>query len=241
MALFLASHWVNGWAVMEIKGELDTTTAWELCDFVTAVTMEHKHPLKLIADLTGLTYTDVDGLSTLMSVHTLEQNRGELRLVCPAGRVEWILHISGLARVFPSIPPSTRLSLPREPAPPTGQEAACSDHRTCCRTYRIHLRCLLAPLERRLRRPALPGRPRRRVGVLLPRQHGSSLPLHPTRRSALRTLRTAMGRPPRRAPSRAPARRHRRAPQPRSCRGGPSPRSACRAPAARSWPSAAAT
>ncbi|MGW2700109.1 hypothetical protein [Streptomyces sp. NPDC001340] len=41
MALFLASHWEDGWTVMEINGELDTTTAHQLRDFVAEVTGQH--------------------------------------------------------------------------------------------------------------------------------------------------------------------------------------------------------
>jgi anti-anti-sigma factor len=105
MALFLASHWENGWAVMEVRGVLDTTTAEELRDFVAAVTAKHKHLLNLIADLSELTYTDADALSPLATAHTmLERDGGELRVVCPEGRVERILEASGLARVLPVYP-----------------------------------------------------------------------------------------------------------------------------------------
>ncbi|GHE68548.1 STAS domain-containing protein [Streptomyces spiralis] len=105
MALFLASHWENGWAVMEIRGVLDTTTAEELRDFVAAVTAKHKHLLNLIADLSELTYTDAEALSPLVTAHTmLERDGGELRLICPEGRVERILEASGLARVLPVFP-----------------------------------------------------------------------------------------------------------------------------------------
>ncbi|MER5699789.1 STAS domain-containing protein [Streptomyces mirabilis] len=122
MALFLASHWENDWAVTEIKGELDTTTARQLRDFVADVTRQHRHSLNLIADLSGLTYTDVDGLSTLLSIHTLlREGRGELRLVCPEGRVARILRISAITRVLPLYPSLTAaLAASAVPADRTG-------------------------------------------------------------------------------------------------------------------------
>ncbi|MFI9251784.1 STAS domain-containing protein [Streptomyces sp. NPDC053069] len=105
MALFLASHWENGWAVMEIKGALDTSTARELCDFVATVTAKHRHLLNLIVDLSELTWADAGGLSGLMSVRALlDEDEGELRLVCPEGRVERLLHSSGLAQALPVHP-----------------------------------------------------------------------------------------------------------------------------------------
>ncbi|MBC2868561.1 STAS domain-containing protein [Streptomyces mexicanus] len=105
MALFLASHWENGWAVTEIKGALDTTTARELCDYVAAVTAKHRHLLNLIVDLSELTWADRAGLAALMSVRAmLEEDQGELRLVCPEGRVERLLRDSGLAQALPVYP-----------------------------------------------------------------------------------------------------------------------------------------
>ncbi|WP_171060250.1 STAS domain-containing protein [Streptomyces montanus] len=106
MTLFLASHWEkNGWAVMEVRGILDTGTAPELRDSVASVIKEGRHPLRLIVDLSELSYTDVDGLSTLMAVRTLlREGKGELRLVCPEGRVLRILQISRLAHAVPVYP-----------------------------------------------------------------------------------------------------------------------------------------
>ncbi|MGW5250589.1 STAS domain-containing protein [Streptomyces sp. NPDC004129] len=105
MALFLASHWENGWAVTEIKGALDTTTARELCDYVAADTSKHRHLLNLIVDLSELTWVDTYGLAALMSVRAmLEEDQGELRLVCPEGRVERLLRDSGLAQALPVYP-----------------------------------------------------------------------------------------------------------------------------------------
>ncbi|MEU6092730.1 STAS domain-containing protein [Streptomyces sp. NPDC047085] len=122
MALFLASHWEDGWTVIEINGELDTTTAHQLRDFVTDVTGRHKH-LNLIADLSELTYADVDGLRTLMSLRALlHEDQGELRLVCPEGRVSRILRTSKITRAMPSYPTLTAaLAPPRSvPADRTG-------------------------------------------------------------------------------------------------------------------------
>ncbi|MEV5509874.1 STAS domain-containing protein [Streptomyces orinoci] len=105
MALFLASHWESGWAVMELRGTLDSGTGRELRDFVATVTARHRHLLNLIVDLSELTQAEPGGLAALKSVHTLlDEDQGELRLVCPEGRVERLLHSSGLARALPVYP-----------------------------------------------------------------------------------------------------------------------------------------
>lgn len=114
MALFLAAHWHNGWAVIEIKGVLDAATARELRDFATSVHAQHRYQ-HLILDLSELTHADADGLNALMSVKALlDQGQGELRLVCPQGRMERLLHSSGAASaltVYPSL--DAVLSTPR--------------------------------------------------------------------------------------------------------------------------------
>ncbi|WP_225828552.1 STAS domain-containing protein [Streptomyces naphthomycinicus] len=115
MALFLASHWENGWAVMEIKGALDPATARELRDFAGAATARQKRPLHLIADLSELTTVDVDALDSLVSARTLlAENGGELRLVCPEGHVGRSLQAGGLARILPVYPSlDAALAVPR--------------------------------------------------------------------------------------------------------------------------------
>ncbi|CAL9652009.1 Anti-sigma-B factor antagonist [Streptomyces sp. enrichment culture] len=126
MALFLASHWENDWVVMEIRGALDTTTAQELFDFVAAVTAKHRHLLNLIVDLSELIWADTDGLRVLMAIQALlVEDEGELRLVCPEGRVERILRSSGLARLLPVHPSlDAALAAPRTvPARRTGGAA----------------------------------------------------------------------------------------------------------------------
>ncbi|MEU8033299.1 STAS domain-containing protein [Streptomyces sp. NPDC049099] len=114
MALFLAAHWHNGWAVREINGALDTATARELRDLAAPVHARHRHR-HLILDLSELTRADADGLDTPMSVRTLlDQDQGKLRLVCPQGRTERLLHSSGAASdlpVYPSL--DAALSAPR--------------------------------------------------------------------------------------------------------------------------------
>ncbi|MEU2717235.1 STAS domain-containing protein [Streptomyces sp. NPDC007205] len=114
MALFLAAHWENGWAVLEIKGVLDGATARELRDFAASVTAQHRHQ-RLILELSELTHADTDGLNALMSVRTLlGQDQGELRLVCPEGRTERLLHTSGVASALPVYPSlDAALSAPR--------------------------------------------------------------------------------------------------------------------------------
>ncbi|MEV5012536.1 STAS domain-containing protein [Streptomyces sp. NPDC055692] len=77
----------------------------------------------MIADLPELTYTDVGGLSTLLSIRSLlHAGQGELRLVCPEGRVARILQISKITRIMPLYPTldAALAAPPAAPAQPTG-------------------------------------------------------------------------------------------------------------------------
>ncbi|WP_146075292.1 STAS domain-containing protein [Streptomyces sp. Ru71] len=114
MAVFLAAHWHNGWAVIEINGVLDAATTRELRDFATCVTAQQRHE-HLILDLSELTHADADGLDALMSVRALlDQDQGELRLVCPQGRMERLLRSSSAASALPLYPSlDAALSAPR--------------------------------------------------------------------------------------------------------------------------------
>ncbi|WP_157857800.1 hypothetical protein [Streptomyces durhamensis] len=63
MAPFLAAHWHNGRAVIEIKGVLDTATARELRDFAASVHARHRHQ-HLILDLSDLMNASRDSISS---------------------------------------------------------------------------------------------------------------------------------------------------------------------------------
>ncbi|NGO09517.1 STAS domain-containing protein [Streptomyces sp. HC44] len=105
MTLFLASRRQNDWIVTEVRGILDSESVPELRDGVISMIGEKAHPLHVIADLSELSYCDVDGLSALAAIRTLlHDGGGELRLVCPEGRVLRILRISGLAHALPVHP-----------------------------------------------------------------------------------------------------------------------------------------
>ncbi|MGW0827866.1 STAS domain-containing protein [Streptomyces sp. NPDC002845] len=105
MALFVVSRRERGWTVMEVRGVLDTETAPELRACAATAAERTGRPLRVVADLTELSYCDVDGLSTLMAVRTMSRTgQGELRLVCPEGRVLRVLRISRLADALPVYP-----------------------------------------------------------------------------------------------------------------------------------------
>jgi anti-anti-sigma factor len=105
MALFVASRREGDWTVMEVRGVLDSETAPELRACAATAAERSRRPLRLVVDLTELSYCDVDGLSTLMAVRTaLQAEQGELRLVCPVGRVLRILRISRLTDALPVHP-----------------------------------------------------------------------------------------------------------------------------------------
>ena len=89
--------------LVTLAGNCDHSTGLEFRDGLA--TEVARGAQRLIVDLSELTWVDTAGLAALMSVRAmLEEDQGELRLVCPEGRVERLLRDSGLAQALPVYP-----------------------------------------------------------------------------------------------------------------------------------------
>ena len=93
------------WVVMGVAGEVDTLTSPELKRAIQSLTGHNG--LKLILDLTDVTFFDSSGLSAVVAaLKMLRQEEGQLRLVTDSRRISKVFEIAGLDRiigVYPSV------------------------------------------------------------------------------------------------------------------------------------------
>lgn len=86
-----------GWTVLKVTGELDIATRAGLDEALAAA-----GPTDVVLDFSRLDFCDATGLNLLVSArHRLRTRHGELRVVCPQGRVRRLLGIAGLTRSIP--------------------------------------------------------------------------------------------------------------------------------------------
>lgn len=89
-----------GWSVVGMTGELDIATRPALRDRLNHVVATHRPP-HVVVDLSGLDFCDASGLSAIVSgQRQIRQHRGQLRLVCPEGRIKRLLRLTGLIRTI---------------------------------------------------------------------------------------------------------------------------------------------
>ncbi|GAA1787589.1 STAS domain-containing protein [Planosporangium flavigriseum] len=90
---------LNGGTVLRIHGELDISTAEQLRH---AVAPHLAAGGRLVLDLSRVTFCDSTGLAVLVGFHKrLAALGGGLELYAPVQRVQHLLMITGLNRVFP--------------------------------------------------------------------------------------------------------------------------------------------
>lgn len=90
-----------GWTVLEVTGELDIATRKRLGDRLDEA-LSAAGPADVVLDFSGLDFCDASGLSLLVTARRRIRNRhGELRLVCPEGRVRRLLRVAGMSRSIP--------------------------------------------------------------------------------------------------------------------------------------------
>jgi anti-sigma B factor antagonist len=90
-------------AIVEPRGELDVATAQTL----HAILEEIKTPGRLVLDLRGLSFIDSSGLHLLVALHQRAQRDGfQLALIAPTPPVDRAIHVSGLGKTLPFVPPS---------------------------------------------------------------------------------------------------------------------------------------
>jgi anti-sigma B factor antagonist len=90
-------------AIVEPRGELDVATVQTL----RAILEEIKSAGRLVLDLRGLSFIDSSGLHLLVALHQRAQRHGfQLALIAPTPPVDRAIHVSGLGKTLPFVPPS---------------------------------------------------------------------------------------------------------------------------------------
>lgn len=97
--LALESRNENGWAVLQVRGEVDLYTSPQLRDGITELLDQGAN--RIVIDLSGIEFMDSTGLGVLVvGLKRAKERNGEFALVCREGSVQKILSITGLDRVF---------------------------------------------------------------------------------------------------------------------------------------------
>jgi len=101
MDLVLGSRNENGWAVLEVQGEVDLYTSPQLRDAILRSIEEGEN--QIVIDLSNVSFMDSSGLGVLVAgLKRARERGGELALVFGEGSVQKVLGITGLDRVFPT-------------------------------------------------------------------------------------------------------------------------------------------
>lgn len=99
MDLVLGSRSENGWAVLEVQGEVDLYTSSQLRDGILRLTEEGEN--RIVIDLNNVSFMDSSGLGVLVAgLKRARERGGELALVFGEGSVQKVLGITGLDKVF---------------------------------------------------------------------------------------------------------------------------------------------
>jgi anti-sigma B factor antagonist len=99
MDLVLGSRSENGWAVLEVQGEVDLYTSPQLREAILRLTEEGEN--RIVIDLNNVSFIDSSGLGVLVAgLKRARERGGELALVFGEGSVQKVLSITGLDKVF---------------------------------------------------------------------------------------------------------------------------------------------
>lgn len=90
---------VGEWVVIAVSGEVDMATGPSLRDDILAAFAAGNH--RIVLDLSAVTFMDSSGLGALLGSHRRARlMEGEIKLAAPSSRVQEILRLTNLDRVF---------------------------------------------------------------------------------------------------------------------------------------------
>ncbi|UXY40544.1 STAS domain-containing protein [Streptomyces albidocamelliae] len=102
MPLSITTQTVDCITVIALSGQIDYTDREQLQQ---ALAPPGSHPLRVVVDLSGVTFMDSTGLNLLIGAyHALTAAHGWLRLAEPAETVTRALQITGIDRLIPCYP-----------------------------------------------------------------------------------------------------------------------------------------
>jgi anti-sigma B factor antagonist len=101
MDLVLGARNENGWAVLEVQGEVDLYTSSQLREAIVRLTEEGE--TRIVVDLYNVSFMDSSGLGVLVAgLKRARERGGELALVFGEGSVQKVFGITGLDKIFPT-------------------------------------------------------------------------------------------------------------------------------------------
>ena len=100
MELNLSIQYHGDRALIQVGGEIDLATGPQL--LAVLVELVDRGCYQLIVDLEQVTFLDCAGIRVLVdALRRVQEHGGSLRLVRPTRRVERVLALTGMTRVFP--------------------------------------------------------------------------------------------------------------------------------------------
>lgn len=88
-----------GYAVVSVAGEIDVSTECKFRDALTSALA--RGVLRVVVDLTGVTFMGSTGIGVLMGTHrVLAAEGGSLVLAAPRGEVAQVLSLTGVGEVI---------------------------------------------------------------------------------------------------------------------------------------------
>lgn len=89
----------DGWAVLEVGGEVDVATAPKLREQLIALVNDERY--RIVVDLEHVDFIDSTGLGVLIgALKRVRTHDGDLGLVCTEPRILRVFEITGLLNVF---------------------------------------------------------------------------------------------------------------------------------------------
>src|SRR6266508_2901128 len=99
MDLVLGSRNENGWAVLEVQGEVDLYTSSQLRDAILRLTEEAEN--RIVVDLNNVSFMDSIGLGVLAAgLERAGERGGQLALGFGEWSIEKVIGITGLVKIF---------------------------------------------------------------------------------------------------------------------------------------------
>jgi anti-sigma B factor antagonist len=99
----LRVHQDRGHTVLELRGEIDIAAALEIAPYLDRVTAHSG--VRLVIDMTQVDFFDCSGLRLLYRARArVQEQDGELRLVCTHPLTLRIMRVTGLARLLRAHP-----------------------------------------------------------------------------------------------------------------------------------------